>query len=441
LPLSIIFAAIKEITMSTNAIFDVNIIRGRFPALAQIVDGVSPVYLDNPGGTQVPASVIEAMSDYLITANSNHMGAFRTSQLTDQTIHDARTAMADMLNAPGPQNIVFGQNMTTLTMHMSRSIGLTLGKGDEIVLTRMDHDANVSPWLLMARDHELTVRWVDWDTETARLKIDQMAQLVGPKTKLIACTCASNALGTINDVAQVVDMAHAAGALAYIDAVHYAPHGPIDVQALGCDFLACSAYKFFGPHVGVLYGRATHLESLPAYKVRPAPDAIPERWETGTQNHEGLAGVRAAVDYLAWVGEQFGGPFASQVADYPGRRRQLKAAMLTTQSYERALSRQLLEGLGAIDNVTLAGITDLDQLEARTPTVVFTIEGKTPLQIAAELGKTGIYVWDGNYYALEVMQTLDREEHGGMVRVGAAHYNTREEIERFLSAVERIAKA
>ena len=425
----------------TSKPFDINAVRRKFPALKQVIKGIKPVYLDNPGGTQVPSSVIEALRDYLITANSNHMGAFLTSRLTDQTIHDARVAMADLLNAPGPQNIVFGQNMTTLTMHFSRSIGLTLGKGDEIVLTHMDHDANVSPWLLMARDHSLTVRWVDWDTETGRLNMQQMADVIGPKTKLVACTYASNALGTINEVDKVVEMAHAAGAMAYIDAVHYAPHGPIDVQALDCDFLVCSAYKFFGPHVGVLYSKAEHLESLPAYKVCPAPDTIPERWETGTQNHEGLAGVRAAVDYLAWVGEQFGGAFAEQVEGYQERRRLLKTAMLATQSYERTLTRQMLEGLRGIDKVTLAGITDTEHLDERTPTVVFNIEGQSPLQVATTLGEAGIYVWDGNYYAVEVMQSLGREEHGGMVRVGAAHYNTHAEIDRFLDEVRKITKS
>ncbi|MBN1430844.1 MAG: cysteine desulfurase-like protein [Anaerolineae bacterium] len=420
---------------------DVTAVRRKFPALMQVVSSTRPVYLDNPGGTQVPGSVIEAMKDYLITANSNHMGAFLTSRLTDQTILDARVAMADLLNAPGPQNIVFGHNMTTLTLHFSRSIGLTLSRGDEIVLTRMDHDANISPWLLMARDHDLTVRWVDWDTETGRLNMAQMADLIGSKTKLVACTYASNALGTINDVAKVVEMAHTAGALAYIDAVHYAPHGPIDVQALDCDFLVCSAYKFFGPHVGVLYAQREHLESLPAYKVRPAPDAIPERWETGTQNHEGLAGVRAAIDYLAWVGEQFGEPCTTPAEGHHERRCRLKAAMSAMQDYERGLSKHLLEGLSEIGKVTPAGITDIDYLEERTPTVVFNIEGKTPLQVAAELDKAGIYVWDGNYYALEVMQALGREEHGGMVRVGAAHYNTHDEIDRFLDEVRKIARA
>jgi selenocysteine lyase/cysteine desulfurase len=239
----------------------------------------------------------------------------------------------------------------------------------------------------------------------------------------------------------VVELAHGAGALAYIDAVHYAQHGPIDVQALDCDFLVCSAYKFFGPHVGVLYAKEEHLENLSAYKVRPAPDAIPERWETGTQNHEGLAGVRAAVDYLAWVGKEFGGPFAEQVESYTGRRRTLKAAMLATQDYERTLSKLLLKGLKEIAKVTLAGIIDIEHLEARTPTVVFNIEGQSPLQVATALGKAGIYVWDGNYYALEVMQSLGREEHGGMVRVGAAHYNTHEEINRFLDGVRKMAKA
>src|SRR5574341_282 len=428
-------------TPASHPTFDVAAVRRRFPALKQSISGVPPVYLDNPGCTQVPQTVIDAMRDYLLTANSNHGGAFRTSQLTDKTVADARIAMADLLNAPSPDQIVFGQNMTTLTMSISRAIGQTLNKGDEIVLTRMDHDANIAPWLLSARDRGLKVKWVDWDAESGRLRLDQMAKLIGRKTRLVACTYASNALGTINDVRQVTQMAHTVGAMAYLDAVHYTPHGPVDVQALDCDFLVCSAYKFFGPHVGALYGKREHLERLPAYKVRPAPEESPERWETGTQNHEGLAGVVAAVDYLAWVGEQFGAPFSGQAKRLKGRRRAVRTGMLAVKTYEQTLSRRLLEGLAALDRVTIAGITEMDALAERTPTVIFTIGGKSPREAAAALGKAGIYVWDGNYYALEVMNALGREGQGGMIRVGAVHYNTLKEIDRFLDEVGRLAGA
>lgn len=421
--------------------FDVMAVRRQFPALHQRVNGVRPLYLDNPGGTQVPRGVIHAMRRYLVEANANTHGLFHTSTLTDQVVLAARTAMADWLNAPTPQEIVFGPNMTTLTFHISRAIGRTLSRGDEIIVTHMDHDANIAPWLLLARDHGLTVRWVDFDPMTGRLNLDQMAASIGPRTRVVACVYASNALGTINDIRRVVKMAHSVGALAYIDAVQYAPHGPIDVQALDCDFLACSAYKFFGPHVGVLYGKYEHLASLPAYKVRPAPDEVPERWETGTQNHEGLAGVAAAVDYLAWVGERFGEPFAAQVKGYQGRRRTLKLAMYAIRHYEYSLSQVLIRGLSAMQGVTISGITDLNCLHERVPTVIFTLKGKSPQQVARALNEAGTYVWDGNYYALAVMERLGREAEGGMVRVGAVHYNTRREISRFLRELWRIASS
>jgi cysteine desulfurase family protein (TIGR01976 family) len=269
--------------------------------------------------------------------------------------------------------------------------------------------------------------------------MEHLGSLITGKTKLVACGYASNALGTINDVAKIIEKAHAVGAMVYIDAVHYVPHGPVDVEALDCDFLVCSVYKFFGPHVGVLYGKHEHLASLLAYKVRPAPEDVPDRWETGTANHEGLAGVTAAVEHLAWVGELCGEPFNPQAKGLRGRRRKLKAAMLAIKDYEKTISQQIIEGLSAIKGVTIAGITDLNRLDERVPTVIFTVEGKSPAEVAAALGQVGIYVWDGNYYALSVMEVLGREEHGGMVRVGAAHYNTHREINRFLSNLERIA--
>lgn len=425
--------------MTLGPAFDVSVVRRKFPALRQQVGGVRPVYFDNPGGTQVPNIVVEAMRRYLIETNSNLNGAFHTSELTDKIVTDARAAMADFLNAPSDREIVFGPNMTTLTFSMSRAIGRTLKAGDEIVVTRMDHDGNIAPWLLLARDHDLTVRWVNFDVETGLLDMRHFERQITDRTKLVACVYASNALGTINDVARVVEMAHAAGALAYIDAVQYVPHSPTDVQALDCDFLVCSAYKFFGPHVGVLYGKSEHLERLPAYKVRPASDEIPDRWETGTQNHEGLAGVAAAIEHLTWIGERFGEPFREKVKGYRGRRRTLKLAMAAIKAHEQTLSQHLIAGLEMIRGVRICGITEPEHFDRRVPTVIFTVEGKTPRDVASELGKTGIYVWDGNYYALSVMESLGFEETGGMVRVGMAHYNTHREVDRFLSELERIA--
>jgi cysteine desulfurase family protein (TIGR01976 family) len=411
-------------TTSHHTQYNVSTVRRKFPALRQQVKGIQPVYFDNPGGTQVPKQVIGAIQDYLIKANCNRGGAFHTSQLTDEIVEEARAAMADLLNAASNNEIVFGPNMTSLTFQISRALGRTLSKGDELIVTHMDHDANISPWLLIARDHDLEVKWVEFNRDTGYLDLAQMENLITGKTKLIACVYASNALGTINDIGKVTELAHAVGALTYIDAVQYAPHGPIDVQALDCDFLVCSAYKFFGPHVGILYGKHEHLESLPAYKVRPAHDETPDRWETGTQNHEGLAGVTAAVEHLAWIGEKFGPPYKPLVKGYRGRRRTLKLGYQAIKHYEQLLSQQLIEGLSAIRGVTIKGITALDQLDSRVPTVIFNIEGKTPRFVAEELSKTGIYVWDGNYYALAVMELLGTEQTGGMVRVGAAHYNT-----------------
>jgi cysteine desulfurase family protein (TIGR01976 family) len=419
--------------------FDLSAIRRRFPALRQKVNGVQPVYFDNPGGTQVPASVIQAMRRSMIDSNSNHGGAFYTSRLLDQAIRAARAAMADLFNAPTPDQVVFGPNMTTLTFSLSRAIGRTLAPGDELIVTRMDHDANISPWLLMARDHGLTVRWADFDVETGRLDYAGLESLVNDRTRVVACVYASNALGTINDVRRIVEIAHSVGALAYIDAVQYAPHGPIDVQALDVDFLVCSSYKFFGPHLGMLYGKSEHLTRLPAYKVRPAPDSAPERWETGTQNHEGLAGLVATVEYLAWIGEQFGGPFAGEAAAFDGRRRSLKLASQAIAAYEKTLSARLAAGLEAINGVHTVGITDPGHLDERVPTFIFTVDGVEPVEVAREMDRRGIYLWDGNYYAQAVMERLGREGKGGMVRVGPVHYNTRREVDRFLNALEDIA--
>lgn len=405
---------------------DIAWIRAQFPALAQTVDGQPAVFFDGPGGTQVPQRVIDAIGNYLINANANTHGAFATSARTDAVIAEAHAAMADLLGCD-PDEVVFGPNMTTLTFAMSRAIGRELGPGDEIVVTRLDHDANVAPWRAL-EERGVTVRMVDIDVEDCTLDMGDMARAITANTRLVAIGYASNAVGTINDVAEVVRMAHAVGALAYVDAVHYAPHGPIDVRALDCDFLACSPYKFFAPHMGALYGKRAHLERLQPYKVRPAGNNTPDRWETGTKNHEGLAGVAAAIDYLAELGRNTGGGDATT-----SRRAALLAAMAAIRSYERDLAERLIIGLLAIPGLTFYGIREPERFGQRTPTVSIRLASCTPHELAARLGEQGIFVWDGNYYALSLTERLGVEESGGMVRIGLAHYNTAEEIDRLLA--------
>ncbi|GAB4526818.1 MAG: cysteine desulfurase-like protein [Anaerolineae bacterium] len=418
---------------------DLSVLRDQFPALAQTDETGRPfVYFDGPGGTQVPAVVIEAMADYLTRANANVHGAFATSQRSDQVIAEAHQAMADFLNAASPDEIVFGPNMTSLTFTISRAIGRELRPGDEIVVTRLDHDANIAPWLALA-ERGAVVRQADFNPADCTLDMEGLERLINDRTRLVAVGYASNAVGTINNVSRIAAMAHAAGAWIYVDAVHYAPHGPIDVQALNCDFLVCSAYKFFGPHVGALYGRYELLDRLPAYKVRPAEDVPPHKFETGTKNHEGLAGTTAAINYLADLGAEFGAIFAGQYAGFEGRRLHLKTAMAAIRAFERPLVERLISGLQAIPGVTLYGITDPDRFDQRAPTVAFRLEGYSPRQVAERLGDEGIFVWDGNYYALAVTERLGVEESGGMVRVGIAHYNTAEEVDRLLAVVSELA--
>jgi cysteine desulfurase family protein (TIGR01976 family) len=348
--------------------------------------------------------------------------------------------MADFLNAVRPEEIIFGNNMTSLTLHISRSIARTWNPGDEIVVTRLDHDANVTPWVLAAEDRGVSVRQVNFHLEDGTLNLEEMRKALEGKPRLLAVGYASNALGTINPLAKIIPMAHAAGALVYIDAVQYAPHGAIDVQELGCDFLVCSSYKFFGPHAGILYGRYDLLDELKAYKVRPAPDDPPGKFETGTQNHEGIAGVLGAVEYLEWVGKTFGGEYQSHYANkYHGRRLTLKLAMEAIRTAEMEISRRLLDTLEETPGVQLYGLTDPDRLAERVPTYAFTLKGWHPRQVAQALGKQNIFVWDGNYYALSVTESLGLETKGGMVRAGAVHYNTAEEITRFGEALGRIA--
>ncbi len=419
---------------------DIQLIRSQFPALL-LEDGGRPrVYLDNPAGTQVPQRVIERMTRYLVHSNANHGGNFRTSTESDQILAEAHQAMADFLNAPAPEEIIFGPNMTTLTFVISRSLGRWLKPGDQVILTRMDHDANVNPWRLLADDLGLEVKWLSFSRETYRYDLKELEALLSPKVRLVAVNYASNAIGTINDVKTITEMAHQAGALVYVDAVQSTPHIPTDVQALGCDFLVCSAYKFFGPHQGILWGKRELLEKLPAYKVRPAEDYPPGKFETGTQSHEGQAGTVGALEYLAWIGETMGQEHHDRFAQFTGRRNYLHAGMAAIKEYEKTLSARLIAGLQAIPGLAIHGVTGLNELDARVPTVSFTMKGFHPREIARRLGEENIFVWDGHYYAVEVIEHLGLSDKGGMVRVGAAHYNTIEEIDRAVEAVAEISR-
>ncbi len=415
---------------------DPEAVRQQFPSLNRPV-----VFFDNPGGTQIARQSLDRINKYLLECNANHEGAFETSRKSDAILHEAHAAMADFLNASSPAEIVFGNNMTTLTLHISRTLARTLGPGDEIVVTRLDHDANISPWLLAAEDRGCKVTWIDFDVEDCTLKLEEFEKALERKPKIAAFGYASNATGTINPVRKITQMAKSVGALVYIDAVQYAPHGPIDVQAIGCDFLVCSAYKFFGPHAGALYGRYELLDELKAYKVRPAGNEPPGKFETGTQNHEGLAGVLGAMEYFEWLGSRYAGTQADGLREngFTGRRLTLKQAMNMVRAYEFELSRALIEAVESVPGARIYGITDRKRLDARVPTVSFTLEGKHPKAVAEALGNDGIYVWDGNYYALAVTERLDLEEKGGMVRVGAVHYNTLNEVDRFAEMLKKVA--
>ncbi len=410
--------------------FDVEALRRRFPSLS-IEEGGRPIALfDGPGGTQVPDTVIEAIADYYRTSNANHDGAFLTSRRSDAAVHEAHVAMADLLGAASADEIKFGANMTSLTFHVSRSIAATMAPGDEIVVTILDHEGNVGPWKAIAADRGLVVKTLDIHETDCTLALEGLDALLTDRTKLVAVGWASNAVGTINPVAEIVRRAHAAGAWTYVDAVHAAPHLPIDVRAVDTDFLACSTYKFFGPHAGVLYGRAAILERLPAYKLRPATD----RFETGTGNFEGLAGVTAAVDYLAGIGAAYGEAPAGA-----SRRDRVTAGMVAIRAYELDLYRRLADGLEAIPGLRLYGITDHDRFASRTPTAALRLNGIAPRAVAEALGDEGIAVWDGDFYATGLMERLGLLESGGVVRIGLTHYNTAGEVDRLVEALARIA--
>ena len=406
-------------------------LRAMFPALSREINGKPAVFFDGPAGTQVPQSVIDAISSYLASSNANHGGLFATSRVSDEILEQAHRDAAWMLGAKDAFCVAFGANMTSLTFSLSRALARTWKPGDEIVVTRLEHDANFTPWALAARDAGATIRMVDIHPEDCTLDLDDFRSKINENTKLVAVGCASNAVGTINPVKEICGWAREVGALSFLDAVHYAPHALIDVADWGCDFLACSAYKFFGPHVGILYGRQELLESIQPYKLRPAPDDLPGRWMTGTQNHECIAGTLAAIEYLTEIG------FDLEVDHMLPRRDALQTAFKAVGDYERELVGRLIAGLQETKGVKIYGITDPSRFDERLPTLSFTRPSLSSREIARRLGEQGIFVWHGNYYALPLTETLGVESDG-MVRVGIVHYNTADEVDRLLEALREI---
>lgn len=405
---------------------DTDAIRARFPALSRVAVGRRAAYLDGPGGTQVPIDVIAAMTGYLERGNSNLGGAFDASREAEAVEAAARSAVGDLIGAR-PDEVVFGQNMTSLTFSVSRALAREWSPGDDIVVTTLDHDANVTPWRLAAEDRGASVRVVDVHPADATLDLDSLAQALSGRPRVLAVTAASNAVGTVTPIETIVQMAHDAGALAYVDAVHYSAHRLTDVAALGADFLAASAYKFFGPHTGVLFGKAEHLERLEAYKVAPAPSDGPGKWETGTQAFESLAGVSAAVEYLASLGAG------------EGRRPRLVDAFARIRAHEDAMSTRFLRGLDDIPGVACFGITDSSRLADRVSTFAVAVEGVHPREVAGRMAESGVFVWDGHYYAVGVIERLGRLSEGGLVRIGFVHYNTTDEVDLALGLLDRIA--
>lgn len=415
--------AVRETQSKT---FDVVWVREQFPSLKLHVSGNAAVFLDGPAGTQVPKQVMAAVENYFVSANANTCGAFETSRRNDAMIAATRKAMADFFNCDANE-VVFGQNMTTIAFALARAIGRELKAGDEIVVTTLDHDANVAPWRAL-EEKGVIIRQVDIREEDCTLDLDDLKRKVTPKTKVVAVGYASNMVGTINPIPEITKLAHAAGALMFVDAVHFAPHGLIDVKALDCDFLACSPYKFFGPHMGTLYGKKEHLQHFKPYKVRPATDSIPDCWETGTQVQELIAGIGAAVDYIAGLGRHCDSGVKT-------RREALAAAYRATVPYERSLLTKLLDGLQTIRGVKVYGITDPKRFGERCSTISLRLGEHHPTEIAKFLGDRGIFTWDGNFYAMNLSERLGVETKGGVLRIGLVHYSTADEVDRLLTSM------
>lgn len=410
--------------------FPIEAVRERFPALSLTDKGRRRIYLDNPAGTQVPQAVADAVARCLLTTNANLGGFFETTVAAQAVVDEAHQAMADFLGAASPEEVVIGANMTTLTYHMSRTLGRTMKLGDEIVLTRMDHEGNVSPWLQLAEDLGLVVRWLPFDEQSWQVEEAALQALLSKKTRLVALNYASNLTGSINRVKALTAIAKQAGALVYVDAVQFAPHGLIDVRDIDCDFLICSAYKFFGPHMGILWGRRAVIDALQPYKCRCSSNALPERFELGTPQIELMAGLSAAVDYIADLGAVAG--------EGGSRRRKIARAFELSIAYENPLAQRLIDGLSDISGLTIHGITDPARLGERVPTVSFTVDGMDPETIARQVNAENIFLWSGHNYAWEIVHQLGIPADQGVVRIGIAHYNTAAEIDETLESVHRI---
>ena len=409
--------------------FDVTSSREQFPALSLTDEGRARIYFDNPAGTQVPKQVIDRTVECLVSKNANLGGYFKTTVDAGSLVDLAHQACADFYNASSASEIVFGQNMTTLTLHMSRCLGKGFRRGDEIVLSRMDHDANVAPWLLLAEDLGLVVRWMDFDTDSYEFPDDALTKVLSEKTKLLAMGMASNCTGTVHDVKRFAAQARAAGAIVYLDAVQYAPHYAIDVQDLGADIVVSSAYKWFGPHQGILWGREDLLKRTFGYKVRPAGEDLPHKFETGTLSHEGMAGTLGAIEYL----EQFG--------TGETRAKRIASAWTTMADHEHGLTLRLIEGLKTFKGLTVRGITSANAMHRRVPTVSFTMEGYHPKDLAQGFAKDNIFVWSGHNYAIEPVTRMGLMEKGGVLRIGLAHYNTEAEVDALLSSLTRMTRS
>jgi cysteine desulfurase family protein (TIGR01976 family) len=403
---------------------DVEEIRKLFPGLQREVGGRRAVFADAPGGTQIPQSVIDAIADYLATSNANEHGAFATSAETDDVIEGARRAAGDLLGCL-PEEIVFGPNMTTLAFALSRALARELRADDEVVVSSLDHDANIAPWIAAAEDAGATVKWIDFNASDCTVDLDSLEAALSERTRIVAFTLASNAVGTVPQASEIVGRVRSAGeAFVIADAVHYTPHRLVDVDALGVDFLFCSPYKFFGPHLGVMYGKSALLKDIRPYKVRPAPDDAPASWETGTRSHEALAGLSACVDYI------------SSLTDAEGdRRTRVAAAMAAVAEHEAVLSNRFLEGIEGLDRISLFGLSEPRRVGERTPTFATRMDHESPREAARRLGERGIFVWDGNYYALTVMERLGIEETGGAVRIGFCHYHSADDVDAVLDAL------
>ena len=406
-------------------------IRSSFPSLSRKFKEREAVYFDGPGGSQVPQSVADAVSNYLLNHNANTGMSFVTSIETDEIITETLSACAEFLGCSDPTEIAFGQNMTSLNIQLASALSKTWGPGDEIVVTRLDHDANVRPWSLAAEWSGASLKKIEVNPDDCTLDMGSVAESISERTVLVAIGAASNLSGTINNLRELIGNAHSFGAEVVVDAVHFAPHSLIDVEDIGCDFLLCSPYKFFGPHQGILWGRRGRMEELPVAKLRVSTEEVPFRWMTGTQSHEGMAGTRAAIDHIAWIGREVSGN------EGLGRREALKIAYSAIEEHERELCLRMIQGLADIDGLKIWGITNPERIAERSPTVSFTHPKMVASEIGALLAERGIFVWAGNFYALELTEALGLEPEG-VLRVGLLHYNSMEEVNFFLESVGEI---